>query len=1080
MRGNKYFFSKVYFIILGGKKMKKKILGIVLSVSIVLSLFVGMGITPVSATTIPISSGRVAYESFEYMTDSSAANFFTASNEGEATVTQNIITGGKSGKALALSVNLPNALSKVNYQSSEITFSNDVAGVKLWYNLDKEVTGLKFGLFDLTANEWTDIVFTDYTAGNHEKELYFYSFVGSNFDYSHEYVLALEDCGDADSAKSYVLTIDDFNLIKTTNSSSEHFDNKATADVSSYFSGSKDGSATVTQYITENGGANGTKALQVDMNLPWNWVWVNYNSKPFSIANDATHCHVWYSVNQDMGRIKFQLKNYSMGSWTDMAFIGTSSAGGSVAAGTYDSSINISGRNKSHQFCLGLEAFGGTSSTADSIPMHTLIIDNILFVKYEVYNSWNFDNMTVGSSNLFSKIATNNAIATQSIADNGEDSTKALAVKMEMPSKFDRVNLVSKALDIPYEACGVRVWYHLDKDVSNFRFGLKNATTDTWTNLMFEGSKTDRVTANAGTYADKILYLNGSEFDFANQYALAVEALGVDGESVDCTLTIDNITFITKTNIGMQQNFEGIAAGTYNYFANANTQGRATVQTVVENAGRNGSKALRVALGSGSAGWYNIHTNNFTVPSNVVGMRIWFKISCDAKVRVQMKKDGGWVNNIAFVGGSDGQVITAGTYCKTISYSASSNATYALGLEVQAWATGNSPVVEIDDFQFIYADSYPSNNFDSSATGTLNYFSSGNKASTATYSQTVVANSGMYNTNALQIQMGGSGWVNIQTTNFEIPSGVIGMHAWYKVSADCSKLRFQLRDTWTGDVWTSNAFEGTISSGTAVKAGTYDKTIFFSGVNTGVKKYQLGLEVNGIPDGGVTITLDSIEFIYGVGSAPATTAQFNTFKSDIASLNNFDHEDYLNNDSLTAYNTVYTIANSIPQSAVVNSTLNEIKAELATAKSAIVMKAEQQAPVAPVITNRTSKKLTLSEVAGCEYSIDGTNWAVELSYADLTTGNTYTVYQRVSRTDTHLASPASTLDVKLYAAGDIDNSDSVNATDLLALKKHLLGINKAQDEVFDNFAANANEDEDGTIDIRDLVAIKKIASGEVA
>ena len=75
--------------------------------------------------------------------------------------------------------------------------------------------------------------------------------------------------------------------------------------------------------------------------------------------------------------------------------------------------------------------------------------------------------------------------------------------------------------------------------------------------------------------------------------------------------------------------------------------------------------------------------------------------------------------------------------------------------------------------------------------------------------------------------------------------------------------------------------------------------------------------------------------------------------------------------------------------------------------SVTTAKGEQyEAPSAPTVSSVTSNSITLVEVAGCEYSKDGSIWQKSTEFMGLSPATEYTFYQRYAETDTFLASPA--------------------------------------------------------------------------
>lgn len=80
-----------------------------------------------------------------------------------------------------------------------------------------------------------------------------------------------------------------------------------------------------------------------------------------------------------------------------------------------------------------------------------------------------------------------------------------------------------------------------------------------------------------------------------------------------------------------------------------------------------------------------------------------------------------------------------------------------------------------------------------------------------------------------------------------------------------------------------------------------------------------------------------------------------------------------------------------------------------SAATATVAKAENTTtPAAPTMASATATSITLNEVAGYQYSLGGVYWQDTTTFHNLTTGATYTFYQRVAETATVLASAPST------------------------------------------------------------------------
>ena len=71
------------------------------------------------------------------------------------------------------------------------------------------------------------------------------------------------------------------------------------------------------------------------------------------------------------------------------------------------------------------------------------------------------------------------------------------------------------------------------------------------------------------------------------------------------------------------------------------------------------------------------------------------------------------------------------------------------------------------------------------------------------------------------------------------------------------------------------------------------------------------------------------------------------------------------------------------------------------------IKGNPSAPAAPTSFSVTKNSVTLNEVSGCEYSMDGASWQDNTEFTGLLPGTEYTFYQRIKATDDDNASPAS-------------------------------------------------------------------------
>ena len=85
-------------------------------------------------------------------------------------------------------------------------------------------------------------------------------------------------------------------------------------------------------------------------------------------------------------------------------------------------------------------------------------------------------------------------------------------------------------------------------------------------------------------------------------------------------------------------------------------------------------------------------------------------------------------------------------------------------------------------------------------------------------------------------------------------------------------------------------------------------------------------------------------------------------------------------------------------------------------------------PSAPTRSSRTTSKIVLKAVSGCEYSRDGSNWQESTTFSGLSAGKSYTFYQRYAATATMEASPTSDPYKTSTSSASSDDSDSSSST----------------------------------------------------
>ena len=80
---------------------------------------------------------------------------------------------------------------------------------------------------------------------------------------------------------------------------------------------------------------------------------------------------------------------------------------------------------------------------------------------------------------------------------------------------------------------------------------------------------------------------------------------------------------------------------------------------------------------------------------------------------------------------------------------------------------------------------------------------------------------------------------------------------------------------------------------------------------------------------------------------------------------------------------------------------------IVSAATATISKATQTAPAAPTMASRTTTSITLNEITGCEYRIDGGQWQTSTTFNGLTPSTSYNFEAYKPETTTHSASAPS-------------------------------------------------------------------------
>ncbi len=109
----------------------------------------------------------------------------------------------------------------------------------------------------------------------------------------------------------------------------------------------------------------------------------------------------------------------------------------------------------------------------------------------------------------------------------------------------------------------------------------------------------------------------------------------------------------------------------------------------------------------------------------------------------------------------------------------------------------------------------------------------------------------------------------------------------------------------------------------------------------------------------------------------------------------------------TSYTTYTLVESDIATNISVEVNSDQQTGSVSSAQTAPISKADQTAPLAPVLVSKTNTAVYLTTTSGNEYSIDGTIWQTTGDFTGLTANTSYSFYQRIKATTTQNASPAS-------------------------------------------------------------------------
>ena len=100
-------------------------------------------------------------------------------------------------------------------------------------------------------------------------------------------------------------------------------------------------------------------------------------------------------------------------------------------------------------------------------------------------------------------------------------------------------------------------------------------------------------------------------------------------------------------------------------------------------------------------------------------------------------------------------------------------------------------------------------------------------------------------------------------------------------------------------------------------------------------------------------------------------------------------------------------------------------------------------PAAPTVDAKDKHSVTLTAVAGYEYSMDGITWTTNNVFTGLKADTEYTFYCRVARTEDTFESAASaalkvTTDPYVFTLGDVSKDGLIDSDDAVLVLQHIL------------------------------------------
>jgi len=144
------------------------------------------------------------------------------------------------------------------------------------------------------------------------------------------------------------------------------------------------------------------------------------------------------------------------------------------------------------------------------------------------------------------------------------------------------------------------------------------------------------------------------------------------------------------------------------------------------------------------------------------------------------------------------------------------------------------------------------------------------------------------------------------------------------------------------------------------------------------------------------------------------------------------------------------------------------------ATATVTKAAGPEAPGAPEMAGRTTTSITLHEIAGAEYNIDGGPWQDSPEFSDLEPGTAYEFRARIKETATHFASAESipaaiaTEEEEEIRYGYVLDGETITVADAIVVLRHIVGISYLEKDALQR--AKVSEG-DGPVSVQDAILI---------